>query len=155
VPLVALGAMVGDNVSFFLGAKVGDPVANRLFRGDTGRRRLEWAERAVARRGVLLVVIGRFIPGGRTASTFAAGTLEMPWRRFIAADAAAATAWAVYASMLGYLGGATFRSSIWKSLVHALGVAAAVTVLVEAWRRIQKARGRDILGDETPATEDG
>ena len=48
-----------------------DPVADRLFRGEKGRARLEWAERAVDRHGGVLVVMGRFIPGGRTASTFA------------------------------------------------------------------------------------
>lgn len=151
VPLVALGAMVGDNVTYLLGAKVGDPVARRLFRGDAGRRRLEWAERATRRHGTLLVLVGRFIPGGRTASTFAAGTLEMRWRRFFAADVAAAITWAIYASMLGYLGGETFRNSLWKPLLLSLAVATALGGLIELWRRIQKRRGKDVLGDDLAA----
>jgi membrane protein DedA with SNARE-associated domain len=57
-------------------------VAQRLFKGEKARGRLEWAERAIRRRGPLLVVIGRFIPGGRTASTFAAGTSIELWRRY-------------------------------------------------------------------------
>jgi len=155
VPLVALGAMIGDNIAFLLGAKVGDPIAGRLFRGEKGRSRLRWAEQAIERHGVLLVVVGRFIPGGRSASTFAAGTLEMPWRRFVVADAAAALAWAVYASMLGYVGGSTFRTSLWKPLAMSLGLAALIALLVEAWRQVQKRRGRDILGDELPAADEG
>jgi membrane protein DedA with SNARE-associated domain len=153
VPLVALGAMIGDNISFLLGARVGDPIANRLFRSDKNRRRLQWAEGAIQRHGALLVVVGRFIPGGRTASTFAAGTLEMPWRRFIVADAVAAVAWAVYACMLGYLGGSTFRTSLWKPLLLSLGAATLISLFVEGWRRFQQHRGKDLFGEKTPDSE--
>lgn len=144
----ALGALVGDNLSYLLGAKIGEPLARRLLGGEQARGRLEWAERALRRHGVLVVVVGRFIPGGRTASTFAAGTLNMAWRRFILADVAAAALWAVYAAMLGYLGGAAFRDSFWKPLAASLGLAALVGAGIEGWRRIQRRRGRDILGDE-------
>ncbi|HET8756025.1 MAG TPA: DedA family protein [Solirubrobacteraceae bacterium] len=143
----AVGAFVGDNISYALGRTVGDPVAERLFRGQKGRRRLEWAERAIRDHGVLLILVGRFIPGGRTASTFASGTLELPWRRrFVPADAAAAVVWAVYSTALGYLGGSAFKDSLWKSLAASLGAAAVVALGVEVWRRVQKRRGKDVLG---------
>lgn len=150
VPLVALGAFLGDNLCYLLGRKVGDPVADRLFSGEKGQARLSWAERALCRRGAILIGVGRFIPGGRTATTFAAGTLEMPYRSFLAADALAAMLWAVYISMLGYLGGETFKESLWLPLATSLGCAMAVGLGFEAWRRIQKRRGKDILGDELP-----
>lgn len=153
VPGVALGAMIGDNVCFLLGAKIGDPVAERLLRGEKGRDALRWAEQAIARHGAMVVVAGRFIPGGRTASTLAAGTLGMPWRRFIVADLAAATLWALYTSLLGYVGGETFRHALWKPLAFSLGAAAAVALAVEGWRRLQRRRGRDILGDELEERE--
>jgi membrane protein DedA with SNARE-associated domain len=148
VPAVAVGAFIGDNISYLLGRVVGDPAARRLFQGEKAGDRLQWAERAMQRRGSLLVVVGRFIPGGRTASTFAAGTLEMAYRKFVVADAAAALAWALYASMLGYLGGQTFKHSLWKPIVGSLVVAGLVTLGIEGWRRVQRSRGRDILGDE-------
>jgi membrane-associated protein len=148
LPPVAVGAFIGDTVCYWLGRGVGDPVARRLFRGEKGRARLEWAERAIRGHGPLLVLVGRFIPGGRTASTFAAGTLCLAFRRFVLADAVAASAWAVYASMLGYLGGSAFRDSTWKPLLISLGVAAAVTLAVELWRRRRRRQGKDLLGDE-------
>ncbi|MDQ3849194.1 MAG: hypothetical protein M3296_01070 [Actinomycetota bacterium] len=37
VPLAAIGALVGDNVAYLLGAKLGDPVARRLWRGERAR----------------------------------------------------------------------------------------------------------------------
>jgi membrane-associated protein len=143
----AVGAFCGDNLCFFLGRQVGDPIARFLFRGEKGSKRLEWAESAIKRRGVLLILVGRFIPGGRTASTFAAGTLEMEWKRFAVADACAAVMWAVYAGMLGYVGGETFRHSLWKPLLIAFGIATLVGLGTEVYRRLQKRRGRDVLGD--------
>jgi membrane-associated protein len=151
VPAVALGAFVGDNLAYLLGRTVGDPVARRLFRGEKGRRRIDWAERALRRRGAALIVVGRFVPGGRTATTFAAGTLEMPYRRFVVADACAAVLWAFYVSMLGYLGGETFEDSVWLPVAASLGLAAAVALGFEAWRRFARQHGKDVLGDELGA----
>jgi membrane protein DedA with SNARE-associated domain len=37
--------------------------------------------------------------------TLSAGLLRFRWRRFLTFDAAAALVWALYATLLGYLGG--------------------------------------------------
>ncbi len=63
-------------------------------------------------------MIARFIPGGRTAVTFASGyTQGMPWRRFIVADVIAGLIWGTYAAMLGYVGGKQFEEEPWKGLL--------------------------------------
>ena len=141
VPVVALAGFIGDNAAYFIGRRVGCHVAGRFVR----RRRLEQAQKGVRRRGGVLIVIARFLPVGRTLTTLAAGTLEMPWPRFARADAVAAAAWGVYASMLGYAGGASFQDSIWKPLVFSFGVALALGLATEAYRRVQKRRGRELL----------
>jgi membrane-associated protein len=150
VPAVALGAFVGDNLCYLLGRQIGDPVADRLFSDEKGQARLTWAEEALRRRGGILIGVGRFIPGGRTATTFAAGTLEMPYGEFLAADALAAALWAIYVSMLGYLGGETFQDDLWLPLATSFAAAMAVGLGFEVWRRLQSRRGKDILGDELP-----
>ncbi|HEX6782019.1 MAG TPA: DedA family protein [Solirubrobacterales bacterium] len=150
VPVVALGAFVGDNLCYWLGRRIGDPIADRLFDGEKGQARLKWAEEALRRRGAFLIGVGRFIPGGRTATTFAAGTLEMPYRQFVVADAVAASLWALYVSMLGYLGGETFNENLWLPLAAPFAAAMAVGLGFELWRRLQSRRGKDILGDELP-----
>ncbi len=150
VPAVALGAFVGDNLCYLLGRQIGDPIADRLFADEKGQARLLWAEQALRRRGAILIGVGRFIPGGRTATTFAAGTLEMPYRQFVVADAFAAAIWALYVSMLGYLGGETFQDSLWLPLATSFACAMLVGLGFEVWRRVQSRRGKDILGDELP-----
>lgn len=150
VPVVALGAFVGDNLSYWLGRKIGDPTADRLFADEKGQARLLWAEEALRRRGAILIGVGRFIPGGRTVTTFAAGTLEMPYRQFVVADAVAASLWALYVSMLGYLGGETFNENLWLPLAASFGAAMAVGLGFEIWRRLQSRHGKDILGDDLP-----
>lgn len=124
--LAAVGAFAGDNAAYWLGRTAGEPLTRHLFRGERSRRRLEWAERAIREHGPLLVIAGRFVPGGRTATTVAAGTLDLSYRRFASADALAAALWAGYASLLGYVGGETFSGSVWKPLAASLGVAAMI-----------------------------
>jgi len=150
VPAVALGAFAGDNLCYLLGRGIGDPIADRLFDGEKGQARLQWAEEALRRRGSILIGVGRFVPGGRTATTFAAGTLEMPYKQFVVADAVAASLWALYVSMLGYLGGETFNENLWLPLASSFAAAMAVGGGFEIWRRWQVRRGKDILGDELP-----
>jgi len=83
-----------------------------------------------------------------SARALAAGLLAMPYRRFLVADVAAAVLWAVYASMLGYVGGQAFAGDVWRPLAVSLGLAALVALGFEAWRRVQQRRGKDLLGDD-------
>ena len=46
------------------------------------------------------------------------------------------TCWALYAGALGYLGGDTFRHSLWKPMLVALAVGAALALVVELYRRV-------------------
>jgi membrane protein DedA with SNARE-associated domain len=120
---------------------VGHRVAARFFSG-ARHKRLEQAERGLAERGGYLILVARFIPGGRTAVTLAAGTLEFPWRRFLAYDVAAGVIWASYAALLGYFGGRTFEESPLKGLAVAFGIAVAVAAVVELVRWLRKRRAR-------------
>lgn len=147
IPATATGAIIGDNIAYFIGAKLGEPLVNRIADSEENQERLRWAERAIQKRGTLVIVAGRFIPGGRTITTLAAGTLQMRWRRFIVADVVAALIWATYVGMLGYLGGAAFRDNLWEPLLASLVAVFVVGSGLEIWRRVQLRRGKDILGD--------
>src|SRR5436190_14301664 len=96
VASAALGALVGDNTSYAIGRFVGHPVQRRFFDGERGRRALDWARGHLERRGGTLVLVARFVPGGRTATTFTCGLTHFPWPVFLGFSALAAIAWALY-----------------------------------------------------------
>jgi membrane-associated protein len=133
------GAIAGDNVSYWIGRKVGHRFVNRFFRGER-RKQVDWAHRQVEQRGGYLIIIGRFIPGGRIVVTLSCGMLEMPWRRFIAFDVVAGLVWGTYAAMLGYVGGRTFEESPLKGFLLAFAVALAVAGLIEGFRWLRRRR---------------
>ncbi len=139
LPLVIVcasaGAIIGDNISYFLGKWLGEHTVKRVFRGEKSRHAFEWAERQLESRGLYLIVIARFIPGGRTAVTFSAGYVHsFTWRRFILADVAAGIIWGTYAALLGYIGGKQFEEAPWKGLVVAFAVAVGIALTVEVVR---------------------
>lgn len=133
----ALGGFLGDNFSYWLGASLGRRAERRLFGSERGRRQVDWARRQLEQRGPVIIIAARFVPGGRTATTFSSGALGMPWRRFAAIDVAAASLWAAYATFLGYFGDATFRESLWKPLLAAGLVALCVAASAEVLRRLK------------------
>jgi membrane-associated protein len=144
LPLVivfaAAGAFGGDNTAYWIGHRFGTRVEKRFFNGEKARQRVAWAHRQIEERGGELIVIARFIPAGRTVVTLSSGTLGYPWRRFVLFDAIAASTWALYAALLGYLGGHAFEEQPWKGLLLAFAIALAVTGGVEAVRWYRKRR---------------
>ena len=138
IPAAATGAFIGDNCAYLIGRRFGRRATQR-FSGEKGKRRMKWAEEQLEERGGELIVVARFIPGGRTAVTLSAGTLTYPWKRFAAFDAAAALLWALYASLLGYYGGKTFEKGFW-GLAIALLTAFAIAGGIELVRWILKRR---------------
>ena len=137
----ALGAIAGDNISFALGHFLGARVERRFFKGEKSQKRLQWARKTLDERGGYLIVVARFIPGGRTVTTFTAGFVETyPWRRFIVFDALAGLIWGSYTVLLGYFGGRSFEEEPWKGLLLAFGIALAVTAAVEVGRHLRARR---------------
>jgi len=139
----ATGAIVGDNISFGIGHFLGARVERRFLSGEKSQKRLKWAQKTLDERGAYLIVVARFIPGGRTATTFTAGFVEtFPWLRFLRYDAIAGAIWGSYTVLLGYFGGRTFEEQPWKGLLLAFAVALAVTGVVEAVRHLRHRRAR-------------
>jgi membrane protein DedA with SNARE-associated domain len=132
----AAGALLGDNIAFGCGRLL-DTRLRRWLEGTPRRReRLEWAEHQHDRRGGTIIVGSRFIPGGRTATMIAAGLLEMPWRRFVAFDLAAAVIWALYGTSIGYFGGTAFEDEPVVGVGLALALAVVAGAAIEGGRRL-------------------
>lgn len=151
VPLIAAaaaGAIAGDHLSYAIGrwTQRGGVRLHPSRRGDGRLGRAErlqiWAARQLERRGASLLVVARFIPGGRTATTFMAGRTAYPLRRFTPAIVLAGLLWASFATMLGYIGGETFHEQTLLATGLGIGLAVGfaalvelVTSRIERWRR--------------------
>ncbi|HEX6419057.1 MAG TPA: DedA family protein [Acidimicrobiales bacterium] len=154
VPLViaaASGAIAGDHLSYSIGrwTQRGRPQPRRGDRRMGKAERLQlWAGRQLDRRGPSLLVVARFIPGGRTASTFMAGRTAYRLRRFTPTVMAAGVLWASFATSLGYVGGRTFHDQ--TLLATGLGIALGVgfAALLEVTLSRRERRSEVLAGDE-------
>jgi membrane protein DedA with SNARE-associated domain len=132
LPLVSfvavLGAVLGDNVGFWIGRRFGRGFVERH-----GRKlfvtpeRLVTAERYYQRHGGKTVFLGRFIPVVRSVGFIVAGIAGMEWRRFLAYDVAGAVIWGIGHSVLGYVLGASYER--WERYATPVGLALLVVLL--------------------------
>lgn len=142
----ALGALVGDHISYAIGRGGG---AHRLAQLPADSRRRagsEWARRAVDRRGGMILTTARYVPGGRTAVTLTMGAVRYPARCFLMYDALACGSWAIYCGLLGWFGGLAFADHPVQALFVGIGLSLLVTGLFEVarWGR-RRARARAAL----------
>ena len=153
VACAAVGAFAGDNLSYLIGRRFGPAVQRRFFATAKGMKARAWAEHSLARYGTQLIVVCRFIPGGRTAVTLTCGLIGYPRRRFVPATALAAVIWALYAFFVGRLGGRVFEDNPWAGLVIAFAAAIAVSALIEVIRRLLARRRKRAAGVAARAEE--
>ncbi len=113
----ALGAILGDGVSFWLGHRYGDRLKSIWpFRGRPGL--LERGIDFFRRQGGKSIVVGRFLPFTRAVVPIAAGMLGMSPVRFYIANFISAVGWAL------------------MSVLPAAGVGLAFTVINESSSRV-------------------
>ena len=134
--VAAAGAFSGDSVSYALGRFGGRPAQRRFFDGPYARRAVRWSCDQLRRRGGLILVVARFVPGGRTGATFTSGLTTFPYRKFAAFTGLAAVLWALYAVLLGYFGGRIFHERPLLAFVVAFGLAGALALAAETVRRV-------------------
>jgi membrane-associated protein len=141
----AIGAFLGDNTAYTLGRKLGPWFERRAARKPKTAAKMEWAKTQIQERGGLLLITGRFIPGGRTVLTLSSGITAQPRKWFMSWIAIASVIWATYASLLGFIGGKTFEDNHTKAFLVAFGLALSVTVLIEVVRHFLKKKDKPSL----------
>jgi membrane-associated protein len=140
IVIAAAGAFLGDHVSYFLGRGAGGRLIDRTKPGTKRHAMTQWARTALAERGGLVLVVARYIPGGRTAVTLTMGAVRYPARKFTLFAGLAAISWGAYCSLVGYIGGKAFEDNPLKGVVLGIGLALAVTLLVEVVRHQRRKR---------------
>lgn len=126
--VAAVGGFIGDNAVYHIGryTKLG------RFRDSETRPRLRgfvmWVVRLLLRRGGMIIIACRYVPGGRQIVNLTAGAIEYPRLRFILFDSIAVTTWAAYNVGIGALAGTWLEE---QPLLGAL--IAVVFALVLGW----------------------
>ena len=143
----AIGAFLGDNTAYLIGRRFSPWIQRRASGRPKTAKRLAWADDQIRKRGGLLLITARFIPGGRTALTLTSGITRQPHGWFAAWVALAAVIWATYAAVLGYIFGNRFKDNHTLAFLLAFGCALSITIIIEVVRH-QRNKGAD---EETPA----
>src|ERR1700681_430528 len=104
----ALGAALGDWLSYWVGVKLGPPVAH-MWPLSRHPGLIPQGERFVARWGALGIFIGRFSGPLRAAVPLVAGIFAMPYWRFQAANFISAFVWVAMLLTLGDVATAIFK----------------------------------------------
>lgn len=140
IGMAGIGAFLGDNLAYWIGRSAEGWARRWVTRGERGKRSLQWAERQLGRHGGSLVIVARFIPGGRTATTIACGVLRFPYRQFLAYDAVGAALWATINTLLGYAGGRAFADNTFAAFAVSFGVALGLAGAIELIRWLGRRR---------------
>ncbi|WP_431841280.1 DedA family protein [Calidifontibacter indicus] len=127
------GAMAGDHLAYLIGRSAAGRI--EAIPADSRRgRAIGGAKRLLETRGGMALVIGRFIPWGRIATTIVFGAMRYPRARFTMFDAIGVSAWALHGTLMGYIGGHAFEQDPLKGLALGLGLAILASALIELVR---------------------
>jgi membrane-associated protein len=161
---LAPAAILGDNVGYWFGKKVGPPIFSRenslLFR----RKNLLAAKAFYDKHGGKTIVLARFMPFIRTFAPIVAGAVEMRYVRFVIWNVAGGVLWATGLTLVGYFLGETIPD-IDRYFLVIIAVVIFVSALPsmihvwreyrhEAWAFVQRRLGRapsENPGEDHPA----
>jgi membrane protein DedA with SNARE-associated domain len=145
------GILAGDSVIFLAGRRFGVRVADfRPLRRLITPEKLEKVEKLMRRRGNIVVVIARYLPGIRAPTYFTAGHAGLPYWEFLLFDGAAALISAPLWVCLGFYFGSNIQEAARAAgrFGHYILLAVAVVLLAITLRWLQ---GRRAAGAATTA----
>src|SRR5215470_6346011 len=159
----SLGAILGDNLGFYIGRTGGRRFVERFGRFFFLKmEHLDKAAKFFDRHGPKTVFFGRFITLLRIWAAFLAGMNRMRWRTFLFYNALGGIVWALYISLLGFFAGRLFhdhfdqvellvRTIGWTGLgiCIVLAIAAYITFRIRRARRIRRTKEETVAASHS------
>jgi membrane protein DedA with SNARE-associated domain len=143
--VAAAGAIIGDNIGYWIGDKGGYRLARRYGpRVRLDERKLKIARYLFDRHGGKVVFFGRFVSVLRAYAAFLAGTSKMRWRWFVVANASGGIIWAGIYTLAAYLAGNMLKqvSGILDWVLIGVAVVAIVAIVVLIRRQTDRLAAR-------------
>jgi membrane-associated protein len=105
VPLLFIAAILGDNINYWVGKKIGLNVFSFSFRGKplVKKEYLDKTTSFFEKHGTKAIIMARFVPFVRTFAPFAAGVATMKYRTFVIYDLLGGALWVGSMTLAGYL----------------------------------------------------
>ena len=139
-PLLICAALVGDNVNYWLGRRLGPAVFKREDSRLLNKKHLLHAQAFYEQHGSKTVILARFVPIVRTFAPFVAGIGKMNYARFLAFSIFGALLWVSICLTGGYfLGSRPFFKKHFELVVLAIVFISIVPAVIHVLR----ARGAD------------
>jgi membrane protein DedA with SNARE-associated domain len=150
IAVAALAAIVGDNIGFAIGRRVGRRLLLAPGPLERHRRRvIEVGEPFFDRHGPKAVFLGRWITGLRITSAWLAGVNRMAWPTFLFWNALGGICWAASVALVAYYLG---RGA--ERVFNAAGLGGAAIVIVGGLIIWLVIRRRERAGDGRRRTDD-
>jgi membrane-associated protein len=126
IALAAAAAILGDNVGFAIGRKLGRKLLTAPGPLLHHRRRvIAVGEPFFDRHGPKAVFLGRWVSGLRITAAWMAGVTKMPWPTFLFWNALGGIAWAISIGLLAYFVGHSA-----ETIIHVAGLGGAAAVVL-------------------------
>jgi len=105
LPLLFIAAILGDNINYWVGRKIGLNVFSFSFRGKplVKKEYLDKTTLFFEKHGTKAIIMARFVPFVRTFAPFAAGIGKMNYNRFFIYDLFGGFLWVFSLTIAGYL----------------------------------------------------
>jgi membrane protein DedA with SNARE-associated domain len=142
IAIAAAGAIIGDNLGYWLIGRVGGRALFRRWRwlNQYSDRVLPRAEALMQRHGGKTVFFGRFVSILRYTVAWVAGLSRMQWSRFLFWNAAGGIAWATAVGLTAYYAGQAAADAIARYGLYAAAI--VILVVIVGWLGVRHVRGR-------------
>lgn len=137
IPLLALGAILGDSVGYWTGKKFGP----RIFKKDKSlffnKENINRASEFYEKHGTKTIILARFLPYVRTFAPIVAGIGNMKYSQFVTFNIAGGTTWVTLMLLIGYFLGNTIPN-VDKYLIPIIIIVVVVSLMPTAFENRKK-----------------
>jgi membrane protein DedA with SNARE-associated domain len=112
---IVVGALTGIMILYHIGEKKGDALLDLMTRSFLGRlfpvKMIERAKTSFLKRGDLIVLFNRFLPGMRAPLCFAAGIVRIDKKKFFWYSLISVLLWNLFLVIIGFYAGSTWAEA--------------------------------------------